>query len=156
MPRKDGNAAEDEMTWGSSGERRVPSTDRGTRLRVPSIARGPVEGTLRLELDRALAVADRANNAAIEEHDGRWIVQGDPTEGALLVAARKAGLEPDTLDEQLPRVGEVPFSSERKLMSTLHRDAQRADRGIVFTKGAQDVLLGSGARRSWWGKSADR
>jgi len=104
--------------------------------------RGPVEGTLRLELDRALAVADRANNAAIEERDGRWIVQGDPTEGALLVAARKAGLEPDTLDEQLPRVGEVPFSSERKLMSTLHRDAQRADRGIVFTKGAPDVLLG--------------
>jgi Ca2+-transporting ATPase len=104
--------------------------------------RGPVEGTLRLELDRALAVADRANNAVIEERDGRWIVQGDPTEGALLVAARKAGLEPDTLDEQLPRVGEVPFSSERKLMSTLHRDTQRADRGIVFTKGAPDVLLG--------------
>jgi P-type Ca2+ transporter type 2C len=103
---------------------------------------GPVEGAVRLELDRALAVADRANNAAIEQRDGRWTVQGDPTEGALLVAARKAGLESGTLDEQLPRVGEVPFSSERKLMSTLHRDAQRADRGVVFTKGAPDVLLG--------------
>jgi Ca2+-transporting ATPase len=103
--------------------------------------RGPVEGTLRLELDRALAVADRANNAAIEQQEGRWTVQGDPTEGALLVAARKAGIGPHTLDETLPRVAEVPFSSERKLMSTLHRDATQADRGIVFTKGAPDVLL---------------
>ena len=43
---------------------------------------------------RALAAADRANNAVLQERDGRWTVQGDPTEGALIVAARKAGLEP--------------------------------------------------------------
>ena len=102
---------------------------------------GEVDGPLRVELERALAVADRANNAAMEERDGRWTVQGDPTEGALLVAARKAGLNPEALDERLPRVGEVPFSSERKLMSTLHRDSEQHDRGIVFTKGAPDVLL---------------
>ncbi|MGE0448845.1 MAG: cation-translocating P-type ATPase [Vicinamibacterales bacterium] len=102
---------------------------------------GPIEGSLEAELERALAVADRANNAAIQEQDGRWIVQGDPTEGALLVAARKAGLHPAALDARLPRVGEVPFSSERKLMTTLHRDAEHADRGVVFTKGAPDVLL---------------
>ena len=102
---------------------------------------GPVEGPLRVELERALAVADRANNATIQLRDGRWTVQGDPTEGALLVAARKAGLDPDALEKQLPRVGEVPFSSERKLMSTLHRDTDQRDRGIVFTKGAPDVLL---------------
>ena len=73
-----------------------------------------------MELERALAVADRANNAACSERDGRWTVQGDPTEGALLVAARKAGLERRPLDARFPRVGEVPFSSERKLMSTVH------------------------------------
>jgi len=102
---------------------------------------GPVDGALRVELERALAVADRANNATVLERDGRWTVQGDPTEGALLVAARKCGLSSDALDKRLPRVGEVPFSSERKLMSTLHRDLEQRERGIVFTKGAPDVLL---------------
>jgi Ca2+-transporting ATPase len=101
---------------------------------------GPAEGPLRVELERALAVADRANNARIQERGGRWTVQGDPTEGALLVAARKAGLSSEELDRRLPRVGEVPFSSERKLMSTVHTDAT-GRRGVVFTKGAPDVLL---------------
>jgi Ca2+-transporting ATPase len=102
---------------------------------------GPIGGQLRTELKRALAAANRANNATVQEQDGRWTVQGDPTEGALLVAARKVGLQAEELDTRLPRVGEVPFSSERKLMSTIHRDAEHTDRGIVFTKGAPDVLL---------------
>ena len=102
---------------------------------------GAVDGALAAELERALAVADRANNAVVSEQGGRWIVQGDPTEGALVVAARKAGVSAGALDERLPRVGEVPFSSERKLMSTLHRDTTDDQRGIVFTKGAPDILL---------------
>ena len=72
---------------------------------------GAIDGALRSELVRALAAADRANNAVLQEHDGRWTVQGDPTEGALLVAARKAGLEDEALDARFERVGEVPFSS---------------------------------------------
>ena len=102
---------------------------------------GDIDAGLRRELERALAAAERANNASVTEHDGRWIVQGDPTEGALLVAARKAGLRPAELDTLLPRVGEVPFSSERKLMSTVHRHTAQQDLGIVFTKGAPDILL---------------
>ena len=101
---------------------------------------GPVDGALREELDLALTAADRANNATIESEAGRWIVHGDPTEGALRVAARKAGIRGDRLDAQLPRVGEVPFSSERKLMSTVHRE-QASDRLVMLTKGAPDVLL---------------
>jgi P-type Ca2+ transporter type 2C len=101
----------------------------------------PINGSLRVEVERALAAADRANNASIRQTDGRWTVQGDPTEGALLVAARKAGLSAEALNERLPRVAEVPFSSERKLMSTMHRDARDEDRAMVFTKGAPDVLL---------------
>jgi magnesium-transporting ATPase (P-type) len=100
-----------------------------------------IDGALKLELERALAVADRANNAILQEHDGYWTVQGDPTEGALIVAARKAGLRSDALDARFKRVGEVPFSSERKLMTTVHTDAERQERILVFTKGAPDTLL---------------
>ena len=52
-----------------------------------------IDGPLQSEFVRALAAADRANNAVLHERDGRWTVHGDPTEGALIVAARKAGLE---------------------------------------------------------------
>ena len=102
---------------------------------------GAVEGPLHVELERALCVADRANNSVVREEGGRWTVQGDPTEGALVVAARKIGLSAEVLSARLPRLGEVPFSSARKLMSTVHADAERKDRVLVFTKGAPDVLL---------------
>lgn len=102
---------------------------------------GPIDGPLSFELQRALATADRANNATVQQHEGSWLVHGDPTEAALLVAARKAGLEPGMLDAWFPRVGEVPFSSERKLMSTIHREANGDQRLVIFTKGAPDVLL---------------
>jgi Ca2+-transporting ATPase len=102
---------------------------------------GSLDGTLRVELERTLTVGDRANNAVLQEENGRWIVQGDPTEAALVVAARKIGLDRGALEERFHRVGEVPFSSERKLMSTVHTDAQKSDHLLVFTKGAPDVLL---------------
>ena len=102
---------------------------------------GAIDGALQFELVRALTVADRANNAVLQERDGRWTVQGDPTEGALIVAARKAGLEDEALDARFARIGEVPFSSERKLMSTVHSDAERQERLLALTKGAPDVLL---------------
>ncbi len=102
---------------------------------------GAIDGPLRGEVNRALAAADRANNAVLQERDGRWTVQGDPTEAALIVAARKAGMEAEVLDARFERVGEVPFSSERKLMSTVHTDAKREQTLLAFTKGAPDVLL---------------
>lgn len=103
---------------------------------------GPLEGPLRLELQRALTVAHLANNAVLQDREGRWIVHGDPTEGALIVAARKAGLTAEALEARYHRVDEIPFSSERKLMTTIHTDAERDDSIHVFTKGAADVLLG--------------
>jgi len=102
---------------------------------------GIVAGKLGIEMERALCVADRANNASLQHRDGHWHVEGDPTEGALIVAARKAGLHVDDLERRFARVGEVPFSSERKLMSTIHIDSQTAGRVLLFTKGAPDVLL---------------
>jgi P-type Ca2+ transporter type 2C len=100
-----------------------------------------IDGALRFELVRALSAAERASNAVLQERDGRWTVQGDPTEGALIVAARKAGLEAEARDARFARIAEVPFSSERKLMSTVHSDAERQEHLLTLTKGAPDVLL---------------
>jgi Ca2+-transporting ATPase len=103
--------------------------------------------TLRAEVSYTLGAADRANNAVLQERDGRWIIQGDPTEGALIVAARKVGRMGDP-EGQYARVGEVPFSSERKLMTTINLDPQHPDRLFVFTKGAPDILL-SRCHQEW-------
>ncbi|HEV7765409.1 MAG TPA: cation-translocating P-type ATPase [Thermoanaerobaculia bacterium] len=102
---------------------------------------GTIEGAFRTELERTLSAADRVNNAVLQEHDGHWTVQGDPTEGALIVAARKCGLQSDALNARFSRLAEVPFSSERKLMSTIHSDTERLERVLTLTKGAPDVLL---------------
>jgi Ca2+-transporting ATPase len=102
---------------------------------------GTIEPAQRAELLRALTVADRANNAVLQEHEGRWTVQGDPTEGALIVAARKAGLRDEALEARFLRRAEVPFSSERKLMSAVYVDHERGEHLRALTKGAPDVLL---------------
>jgi Ca2+-transporting ATPase len=102
----------------------------------------PLQGSaLRTEVERTLIAAELANNATLTHNDGRWSVQGDPTEGALSVAARKVGLAQEALNARFERVGEVPFSSERKLMSTVHKDAEKPERIAAFAKGAPDVLL---------------
>src|SRR3954470_112794 len=111
------------------------------RAKSAAMRVGRSRGPLRFELVRALCAADRANNAVLQNREGRWTVQGDPTEGALIVAAHKAGLDGDALEARFGRIAEVPFSSERKLMSTVHRDAERPERLRAFTKGAPDILL---------------
>jgi P-type Ca2+ transporter type 2C len=99
------------------------------------------EAALRAEAERALTAGLLCNNAALAEREGQWVVLGDPTEGALKVAAMKAGLDPARLEARLARMGEIPFSSERKLMSTLHADIEAPDRVLLMTKGAPDLLL---------------
>ncbi|MBC8077128.1 MAG: HAD-IC family P-type ATPase, partial [Chloroflexales bacterium] len=96
---------------------------------------------LQSELTRTLRAATLANNAALSNEGGHWSVQGDPTEGALIVAGQKAGLTSRDLDDRFVRVGEIPFSSERKLMTTAHTDATNDGRVVAFAKGAPDVLL---------------
>jgi len=99
------------------------------------------DGDLRFEVRRTLAVATLASNAQLSHENGSWNVMGDPTEGALLVAARKAGVDADYIDRRFHRVGEVPFSSERKLMSTVQTDSENPQVIEVLVKGAPDVLL---------------
>ncbi len=79
------------------------------------------------------------NDASLIEEEGKWFIKGDPTEGALIVAAAKAGFHRAEVRLENPRIGEVPFSSERKLMTTVHRS--QGHKMIAYTKGAPEVVL---------------
>jgi Ca2+-transporting ATPase len=87
-----------------------------------------------------LGAAALASDARLVTRDGRWQVEGDPTEGAILVAATKAGRHPGDLSEQEPRTAEIPFTSERRRMTTLHTVAAGV---VAYSKGAaEDVMAG--------------
>jgi len=79
------------------------------------------------------------NDAVLEEKEGKWVIQGDPTEGALVVAAVKAGLHETEMRLENPRIEELPFSSERKRMTTLHQ--MEDGKKTAFMKGAPEVVL---------------
>jgi magnesium-transporting ATPase (P-type) len=83
-------------------------------------------------------VAALCNDASLHEQDGRWQLAGDPTEGALLTLALKAGLNPGELGVERPRLDVIPFESEHRFMATLHA----ADGGTVaLVKGAPERVL---------------
>jgi Ca2+-transporting ATPase len=79
------------------------------------------------------------SDAVLGEAEGRWFVKGDPTEGALVVVAAKAGLGQGETRRACPRLAEFPFSSERKRMTTLHR--MEDGKTVAFMKGAPEVVL---------------
>ncbi len=89
------------------------------------------------ELVRAAALC---NNARLEQTFGNWIIQGDPTEGALITLAHKAGINPDFLNQEMPRTDVIPFESAHRYMATLHHDL--SDHAFVFVKGAPEQVLG--------------
>ena len=89
---------------------------------------------------RTLRAAALANNSELVNREGRWRVQGDPTEGALVVAARKVGLAEAEL-ARFQRIAEIPFTSERKRHTTVHLDPENAGEVRIFVKGAPEVLL---------------
>ena len=96
-----------------------------------------------------LHAAVLASDARLVTRDGRWQVEGDPTEGAVVVAAIKAGLNPGQLNEREPRTAEISFTSERRRMTTLHS----ASAGVVaYSKGAADEVLASCTRQWLSGK----
>ncbi|MDD5055980.1 MAG: cation-translocating P-type ATPase [Candidatus Peribacteraceae bacterium] len=79
-----------------------------------------------------------ASDALLIHRESGFDIQGDPTEGALVVAAAKAGLKKDELDDSHPRIGEVPFTSETKRMMTLHEGPEGH---VIYGKGAPEVML---------------
>ncbi len=95
-----------------------------------------------VRLLRAAALASDARVVRDQENEG-WDVQGDPTEGALVVAAAKVGLKKVELEDEFPRVDEIPFTSETKRMTTLHTTP---DGVVAYAKGAPEVILESCTR----------
>ena len=93
--------------------------------------------------DEALALGVLCNEAEVrfDSQGGAESVVGDPTEVALVVLAAKAGLEPEALRRQRPRMAEVPFDSATKYMATLHEHPDDPEASLLVVKGAPDVVL---------------
>jgi Ca2+-transporting ATPase len=79
-----------------------------------------------------------SDTSMIQLSGGGWDIKGDPTEGALVVAAAKAGMQKEDLDAKYPRVHEIPFSSETKRMTTVHESEGKL---VAYAKGAPEVIL---------------
>lgn len=93
------------------------------------------------ELYTLLQIGTLCNDSKLEKKEGKWAVKGDPTEGALVVAAAKAGVLKEEIEKERPRIGEIPFSSERKRMTTLHEIPDKNK--IACMKGAPELILES-------------
>ncbi len=97
--------------------------------------------------DPVLRVAARigllCNDADLEGDAGVWRLRGDPTEGALLTLAQKAGLDAGQVSPDFPRVSEIPFDAQRRMMTTIHRDGENF---WAYVKGAPEALLSQSAR----------
>jgi calcium-translocating P-type ATPase len=89
-------------------------------------------------LEECLRAGLLCNNSSIYEKDGRYNVEGDPTEGALIVSAGKYGLQSDMEQTQFRRIDELPFESEWQYMATLH---EHGDSRVVYLKGAVEKIL---------------
>ncbi len=110
-----------------------------TENRMQATALLPADAAARELTGRALELLRLALGLSHDaERDADGAIRGDPTEAALLHAAEAAGLTKGALEARFPRVGEIPFSSERGRMTTLHRDG---DAVLAFTKGAPERVL---------------
>ncbi|NJM70596.1 MAG: cation-translocating P-type ATPase [Scytonema sp. RU_4_4] len=113
------------------------------------------------EIQTLLVACALCNDSFLQQEQGEWKILGDPTEGALVTLAAKGGIEKDQWDSKLPRVGEFPFSSERKRMSVICRVEgvetgvspltsvdpvfsnllQSDEKYLMFTKGSPELTL---------------
>jgi Ca2+-transporting ATPase len=143
---KTGTLTKDEMTvrkifsagqlFSVSGAGYTPSGEFSLNDGVPTAP----SAQLLLMLSAAVLSSDTHLVSGENDTGQDWDIRGDPTEGALVVAAAKAGLHKDALDAEFPRVHEIPFSSETKRMTTLHQTSSGL---TAYAKGAPEVILAS-------------
>lgn len=108
---------------------------------VQSAGMALAEGPLRAEQIVAISGGSLAGNADLRQSEGgAWLIQGDPTEAAFLVAERKLGVSDRRL-QRFERVAEIPFTSDRKMMSVIANDHEHGGERVLVSKGAPDVLL---------------
>lgn len=104
------------------------------------------------DVRQTLLAASLCNNSRLlapTPESARWTVLGDPTEAALLVAARKAGIDLKAELQTLPRMRELPFESRRKRMTTIHMQGSQL---LAYTKGAPKEMLALCSHILWQGK----
>jgi potassium/sodium efflux P-type ATPase len=139
---KTGTITANEMTVRrvSAGAVRVSATGTGYHPRGALVAGDRPLRETELELLRPLLrAAVLCTDARVDERDGRWRCAGDPTEGALVVLARKGGLERDDLERRAPRIREFPFDASRRRMTTVQ--ALPSGALEIITKGSPEVVL---------------
>jgi Ca2+-transporting ATPase len=99
----------------------------------------PITLKNRIALLECLKAGLLCNDAVIIENNGQLTVQGDPTEGALIIAAKKAGLQSKEIYRAHPRLDVIPFESEYQYMATLHQSENQ--NRVIYKKGAMESLL---------------
>ena len=135
-----------ERVMTASGSARITGEGYAPLGRVEHEGAAVTAGPLRDELTVVLSGGSLAGDTRLhQDAGGTWSIHGDPTEAAFLVAERKMGLT-ELRRQRFARIGEIPFTSERKMMSTIERDHAHDDQIVVITKGAPDVLLGHCSR----------
>ena len=146
---KTGTLTRSEMTiervMTASGDTHISGVGYVPEGKVEHEGTALAEGPLHDEARVVLSGGSLAGNADLRKTEGgEWEIHGDPTEAAFLVAERKlsGGTVTERRERRFERVGEIPFTSERKLMTTIERDLEHGSALIAITKGAPDVLLG--------------
>ena len=125
----------------ASGDTRITGVGYEPKGQVEHKGVALVAGPLHAENVVMLSGGSLAGNADLRQEEGAaWQIHGDPTEAAFLVAERKLGAT-ERRQRRFARISEIPFTSERKIMSTIEFDHEHDDAVVVITKGAPDVLL---------------
>jgi cation-transporting ATPase F len=141
---KTGTLTQNQMTvekiFSAKSEYNVTGSGYAPNGEIQQIDTSAVTISESISLQNTLIAGSLCSTARVFLKDGMWVVEGDPTEGALLVSAKKAGLDIDTLIEDYPLLDSVPFESEYQYMATLHKN-KKENTNIIFIKGSVESIV---------------